>query len=387
MTKIAYITSGKTGLHPFTFRELELLRESNINFVLCFTQLNNGLFMPLKDWDFIVFDKISFFIPLLVFTLSNPIKFYKLLSESIKTNSVKYFIIAIYFYYKLHNVTSIHCQMGDHKLFIGYYLSKILNKPLTTTIHAHELYSELSYKSDHRYSMLLKSCANIITISDFNKNILIEKFGIEKSKIYTMYLYPAHAVKEYKNKVKFLTIGNWVRKKGYDFLFQALQQINADDYIFWIVGGDTHSQDSIDLIKLRDQYGLEKKVVILGYQRSEIVKILLEQCDIFCLPSVTDYDETGNVIEREGIPVALMEAIQHHKPIISTKHSGIPELINEILVEENNIEQLKNAIKHLKNSPDIWDKISTNNYQNLKEHFKEENIIVLIDILKGMINE
>lgn len=387
MAKIAYITSGKNGLHSFTFRELQLLQEKNINFVICFTQLNNGPFMPSKLWDFIVFNKISFFISLLVFVFCKPIKFYNLLNESIKDNAVTYLIVAIYFYYKLHNVTSIHCQMGDHKLFISYYLSKMLNKPLTTTIHAHELYSDLSYDSGHRYSMLLKNCANIITISDFNKNILIDRFGIEKSKICTMYLYPAHAFTEYKNKVKFLTIGNWVRKKGYEFLFQALQQINSDDYIFWIVGGPTHSQDSVDLIKLRDQYGLEKKVVILGYQPSEIVKILLEQCDIFCLPSVTDYDETGKVIEREGIPVALMEAIQHHKPIISTKHSGIPELVNEILIEENDIEQLKNTINYLKNNPDVWDRISKNNYQNLIEHFNEENINVLVDILRGSDND
>lgn len=387
MTKIAYITSGKTGLHSFTFRELELLQENNINFVLCFTQLNNGLFMPLKTWDFIVFDKTSFFISLFVFVFSKPIKFYKFLIESAKNNSVKYFIIAIYFYYKLNNITSIHCQMGDHKLLIGYYLSRLLDKPLTTTIHAHELYSDLSCEGSHRYSRLLKNCTNIITISKFNKNILIDKFGMEKSKISTMYLYPAHTFEEYKNKVKFLTIGNWVRKKGYDLLFRALQQINSDDYVFWIVGGATNSSDSVDLMKLREKYGLKNRVVILGYQPSKIVKILLEQCDIFCLPSVTDYDETGKVIEREGIPVALMEAIQHYKPIISSKHSGIPELVNDILIDENNIEQLKDAINYLKNNPDNWDRISNNNYHKFKDRFNEKNVNILIDILKIYGNE
>ena len=120
MTKIAYITSGKTGLHSFTFRELELLQENNINFVLCFTQFNNGLFMPLKTWDFIVFDKTSFFISLFVFVFSKPIKFYKLLIESAKNNSVKYFIIAIYFYYKLYRNLLLIFQY-----FLYYHLQQI----------------------------------------------------------------------------------------------------------------------------------------------------------------------------------------------------------------------------------------------------------------------
>ena len=49
---------------------------------------------------------------------------------------------------------------------------------------------------------------------------------------------------------------------------------------------------------------------------------MLDEADLFLLPSVTG--ENGDM---EGIPVALMEAMAVGIPVVSTQHSGIPELI------------------------------------------------------------
>ena len=66
---------------------------------------------------------------------------------------------------------------------------------------------------------------------------------------------------------------------------------------------------------------------------------MLDEADVFLLPSVTGADG-----DMEGIPVALMEAMAVGIPVISTVHSGIPELVESgksgWLVPENDAQAL-----------------------------------------------
>ena len=66
-----------------------------------------------------------------------------------------------------------------------------------------------------------------------------------------------------------------------------------------------------------------------GRKLQEEVRELLGKATIFCLPSIIT--ENGG---REGIPVALMEAMAMELPVVSTKTVGIPELIEH---QENGV--------------------------------------------------
>jgi colanic acid/amylovoran biosynthesis glycosyltransferase len=73
---------------------------------------------------------------------------------------------------------------------------------------------------------------------------------------------------------------------------------------------------------------------------------MLDEADIFLLPSVTGADG-----DMEGIPVALMEAMAVGIPVVSTVHSGIPELIESgesgWLVPENDATALADRLQSL----------------------------------------
>ncbi|HFK7157288.1 TPA: glycosyltransferase [Escherichia coli] len=73
---------------------------------------------------------------------------------------------------------------------------------------------------------------------------------------------------------------------------------------------------------LIEQYQLEDVVEMPGFKPSHEVKEMLDDADVFLLPSVTGADG-----DMEGIPVALMEAMAVGIPVVSTLHSGIPELV------------------------------------------------------------
>ena len=73
---------------------------------------------------------------------------------------------------------------------------------------------------------------------------------------------------------------------------------------------------------------------------------MLDAADVFLLPSVTGADG-----DMEGIPVALMEAMAVGIPVLSTEHSGIPELIDSgnsgWLVAENDAQALADKLQAL----------------------------------------
>jgi colanic acid/amylovoran biosynthesis glycosyltransferase len=121
---------------------------------------------------------------------------------------------------------------------------------------------------------------------------------------------------------------------------------------------------------------------LLGRQSGVVLEIIYSACDIFCLPSYTEYYPDGMPAEREGIPVALMEAMAWGKPVISTKHAGIPELVEEILVEEKNVQELKSAICYLLDNPDKWKEMGKRNRAIIAEKYSKDNVRILAEIFR-----
>jgi glycosyltransferase involved in cell wall biosynthesis len=381
MRRVAYITSGKTGLHRFTYNEIDLLVKRKIEPLLCFTQLKKGSWMPKKEWFWIEANLIKAIRSQLELMIRSPKKL-ALLREALKLRVIPYYLMALSFYRDLkgQNLHSIHCQMGDDKLYIGYFLKKLLNLPLSVTVHAHELYQRKVYDQNELIVELFQSCDKVLTISKFNAEIIKTRFGVSEEKISLMRLFPDIDNKSLvKDKIRILTVANWVEKKGFTVLLRAISKINRDDFVLWIVGGPTYSQDSVDVEHLVDQYDLREKVAVLGSLGSPLIDIVYDGADIFCLPSITDYYEDGLPAEREGIPVALMEAMAWGKPVIATDHAGNSELIDECLVEEKDVEGLCQEIERLLSDKSSWGPMGVKNRKKVQSNFSKNNIEVLIN--------
>lgn len=385
MKKIAYITSGKIGIHRFTYNELVELENNGIDFILCLTQLKPGPWMPLRHWEVATASRKKALIEFIRLFCLQPLIIIDLLIEARKDNVLSYFLIALSLHRTLRkqSVASLHCQMGDRKLYIGYFLKKLLKIPLSVTVHAHELYQRSVYDRNTEIRKLFSSCDTVFTISNFNGEILKNQFGISPEKLKIMRLFPEiDTENKVMNKIRILTVANWAEKKGYKVLFEAIQNIKRDDFVVWVVGGSYFSDNSIDLEKLIHEYEIQNKVALLGRQGGVALDIIFSACDIFCLPSYTEYYEDGKPAEREGIPVALMEAMAWGKPVISTKHAGIPELVEDILVEEKNSDELKEAIEYMLKNPEIREHQGEKNKQIILKNYSKQNVQTLSDVLK-----
>lgn len=138
--------------------------------------------------------------------------------------------------------------------------------------------------------------------------------------------------------VRILSVGRLVEKKGVEVALRALARLphEVGDWRYEIVGSGPLLED---LKRLAGDLGLGERVLFVGSLDSAGVRDRLEAADVFLLPSLTA--KNGDM---EGIPVALMEAMASGACVVSTQHSGIPELVAHgacgLLAQEGDVDDL-----------------------------------------------
>jgi colanic acid/amylovoran biosynthesis glycosyltransferase len=100
--------------------------------------------------------------------------------------------------------------------------------------------------------------------------------------------------------------------------------------------------------------------------QQEEVSDILHRAHLLIAPSVTAADG-----DQEGTPVAILEALASGLCVISTWHSGIPELVEDgisgRLVPERNVFALSSAIDELVQSPEAWVKMGLAGRRRVEE--------------------
>lgn len=123
---------------------------------------------------------------------------------------------------------------------------------------------------------------------------------------------------------RLLAIGRMVPKKGPIYLLEALRLAAVHDpnitldYI-----GDGELLPAVR--QFIDVSGLGARVRLHGVASEETKRRLLRECGVFVQHSITDPD-TG---DEEGLPAAIQEAMTHGMTVISTRHSGIAEALED----------------------------------------------------------
>jgi len=132
-----------------------------------------------------------------------------------------------------------------------------------------------------------------------------------------------------------------------------------------------------DLIK---ELNLNEKIVLLGAQPHSRVLKEMEEADIFFLPSLTA--ENG---DREGIPVSIMEAQATGLPIVSTIHTGIPELVLDgktgFLVAEKDTKAMAERLKELVMNPELRINMGESGRSQVESIYDREKEIDQLDKL------
>jgi glycosyltransferase involved in cell wall biosynthesis len=364
----------KWGLPLFIYRDLTAFAEKGHTLKLFMIHNKPGLYNPRPGWPVVPVRWLHLMLSQLRFVLRDFAAYRRLFAEARRTGSLIDLFIAVSFVEQMRDRDVIHVAFGDHKLFVGYYCKRILNIPLVVTVHAYELYNN---PNPTMFVEALKHCDTIITVSEHNKNILAQEYGAPADRIKVVYHIVDLDAFKYKPKVKLLIVGFFTEKKGHAVLFEALKALNRDDVELWVVGDNTPGA-RVDCRSLAKEAGVEAQVVFFGAQSGNALRALFRECDVLVAPSHTAADG-----DQEGLPTVLAEAMAFGKPVVATRHAGIPEVIDEILVDEKNVEQLAEALRTLCDSAELRRKLGARNRAAAERIFSPANNDEVEAILLG----
>ncbi|HHD2965219.1 glycosyltransferase [Clostridium perfringens] len=291
---------------------------------------------------------------------------------------------------KDNNIDLVHVHFAHNLIPIYPILSK-LKIPTVVTFHGYDASTLLKYKSYVKTLNKMLNCKNIygITVSKTMKDELI-KIGIDKSKLIPQYIgtdlkfFNSKNKKKLKNKIKLLQVSRLCEKKGHVYTLRAIRRyidLYEDNIEFTIAGDGPLRKDIENEIK---KLNLEKNVIMLGSVNKNEVKDLMSKTNIFVQHSITSVEG-----DKEGIPITLMEAMAMKIPVISTIHSGIPELVRDgkdgYLVKERDVEDFAKKIRLLVKN---YNKMCIDTEFWLNENFNiYENNKKLNDIYNHIINK
>ena len=257
----------------------------------------------------------------------------------------------------------IHCHFGPSGL-VGDILKSVgaIKGKLITSFHAYDLTSYLDQQTKNIYQNLFETGDMFQPVSDYWKRELI-KLGCkeDKIKVHRMGIDLAafsFSTSRYQHlkKIRILSVNRLVEKKGVEYSVRAFAKISSQypDVEYVIVGDGPLKKK---LLRLIETLSVKDKIRILGWMKHNDIQDLMEQCTILCAPSITD--QNG---EKEGIPVVLMEAMAKGLAVISTLHSGIPELVinnkTGLLVAEKDVDGLAHKMAYLISNPDQTKKMA-----------------------------
>lgn len=152
--------------------------------------------------------------------------------------------------------------------------------------------------------------------------------------------------------IRIISVCRLVEIKGLEFAISAVARLlKKYPWIEYNIIGDGVLYNSLqNQIK---RLGVEKNIKLLGFKPHDHVAELMDKSHIFLLPSVTA--RSG---QTEGLPTGLQEAMAMGLPVVSTYHSGIPELvedeINGFLVQERRVTPLIKKLEYLITHPKKW---------------------------------
>lgn len=275
----------------------------------------------------------------------------------------------------------IHLQFGYEALI---FLDNCYDPKVPYIIHFHgydasAMFKKRAYIQRLKFYLSKENVHQIYVSSFIKSRFIAHNLDVSRSEIIRCGIdLSKFEQKEVLNKTRqskwiFTQVSSQVEKKGIPYAISGFSDFvkkNKDlDATFYITGSPTKENEL--LVK---ELNLKNKIIFTGLLTHTDVQKLLINTDVFIHCSVTSV--TG---DEEGIPTAIMEALAMRIPVLSTFHSGIPELIENhvhgILVEERNSSKISEALNQLVMMKPI--KIDMHQYLTDKKYDLNSHLIEL----------
>ncbi len=235
---------------------------------------------------------------------------------------------------KQHGITEIHCGRVIPEGVIAWVLSHLCKVSYLCYVHGEDVETAATSREHHLLVHQVCKRADKIICNSHNSQSIVERLGYATSEkievlhpgVDTQRFLPEAPDNEFRtrmgwhNRQVMLTVGRLQRRKGQDFMIQAMVEIakQQPDALYCIIGGGELEEELHMLIK---QLKLTEHVQMLSEIDDATMIQCYQQCDLFILPNRTiDHDV-------EGFGMVLVEAQACGKPVIAGDSGGTQETL------------------------------------------------------------
>ncbi len=269
-------------------------------------------------------------------------------------------------------IQHIHAHFASHPAAAAYVIHRLTGIPYSFTAHGSDI-----HRDRHMLREKVARAAFVAPISIFNRQVILdecagrfeEKLVVVHCGVDTTVFHPNGRQPALPGAapLSILCIGTLHEVKGQRYLIEAcrlLQQKGLPFHLRFV--GDGPDRQMLQALVARA--GLVGCVEFAGRKTRDEVITLLGRADVLVAPSVPSRDG-----RKEGIPVVLMEAMASGVPVIASRLSGIPELVEDgrdgLLVAPGRSEELAGALERLALDPELQGCLSQEGRKKIEREF------------------
>jgi glycosyltransferase involved in cell wall biosynthesis len=278
----------------------------------------------------------------------------------------------------------LHAHFVDRAAVVALVVGRLLKVPYSVTAHANDIYVNPVLLPEK-----LANAKFVATCTGYNRAHLTRldngDFG---QKIHCIYhgLDVAHyrpGTSAAGGKPFVLSVGQLKEKKGLAYLVTACRILKEQGYDLecQIVGEGPLRAELEEQIR---QLSVEDTVRLCGARPHPEVIEKYRRATLFVLPCVVSANG-----DRDGIPNVILEAMAMQLPVVATRHSGIPEVVedgvNGLLVPPEDGTALAEAMARLLDQPERRHEFGLQARQTIVERFSVEQNVkrLLMEFVDG----
>ncbi len=280
-------------------------------------------------------------------------------------------------------IAALHAHFLHTPASVARYAAILTGLPWTCSAHAKDIWTTPEWEKREKLAAMawLVTCtdagrAHLASLAPSTEKVALVYHGLDLSRFA-----PRPAPRAATKTPVILSVGRAVEKKGFDDLLTALAALPpARDWRFVHVGGGPLLPA---LKRQAAQAGITARIEWRGALPQDAVLGLYREADLFVLPSRV----AGNG-DRDGLPNVLMEAHSQGLACVSTRVSGIPELIADgetgVLVPPGDAPALARAIENLLADPATRARLGQAGQARVAAHFSHAGGIDILAAKFGL---
>ena len=267
----------------------------------------------------------------------------------------------------------------------GIHAKQVTGKPLVIHVHATDFDRSRGNVNPTVFNIELDGMHNadhIITVSDMTRRTVIEKYGIDPSKVTTVHnavtpLSPELLdIKVNKPKEKIVTfLGRITMQKGPEYFVEAAAKVlKLDKDVRFVMAGSGDMMNK--MINLAAERGIADRFHFPGFQKGRQVYETFAASDVYIMPSVS-----------EPFGISPLEAMQMGVPSIISKQSGCAEILHNVIKTDYwDIDAMADAIYSIITYPAMYNQLKEDGLKEVNQITWDKAGQKVINIYKQVLN-